>query len=226
MANSQQIRDILKTTNKYLTDAQVAMVSDKSAQTFNEDAVIADIYATDGKLSPYTLIEIINKHTEKPRLCGYCLSACIPVAVRNARDPEGHEIKPQHQHTVFVAKAMMPCPNCSPRKDTAQRSIDSMTEDEKAWTWVWLYQHIREILHDRKPSEEITPEQFDVAAYYPTLSFQPYLSQTHRDVLAWIQKPTVISVPHPPHATLPSFTPIENIAEQYIALGKKRMGME
>lgn len=232
MANSQQIRDILKTANKYLTDAQVAMVADKTASSpaFNADMVVADIYAVDGKLSAYTLIEIINKHSQKAHSCGYCLSKTIPCAIRNRRDPEGHEIKAQHQHTVFVNKAMMPCPNCAPDK-SAQRSIDSMTDDEKAWTWVWLYQFVREILQERNkhanpPVPDITPEEFDVSAYYENLNFQPLLSQTHRDVLAWIQKPVTIPEPHTHHHTVQAFKPIQSVADEYIAIGKRRLGVE
>lgn len=227
MANSEQIREILQASDRRLTEAQINIVTERTAATsiFDIDAVVADLGGYT-KPNAYDVANAINKHSREQvkQYCGKCQDTWIPLLDWHLWKELG---EPTYKHTVFMHKRSYPCPVCQ-KSERTQKALDDMTETQRGWCYVILYDFYANALFAPDPigkdehGKPLYPppptiESFDPAKLWG-LHLNPLLTPEQMAVMQWVNAKHVIPEPHA--KMRPRINPMA-AAEQFIAVGEK-----
>jgi hypothetical protein len=222
MANSEQIRQLLEMTGKKMSDSQVSIISERTAKiTEFDQAKVAAELCNFTKPTAYDISDLINKNTIQKEGCGLCGQGWIPIL----NTPAWLASKcPDYAYDVCIPKAQIPCPNCN-TTGAAQRILDGLLDSDtirakhslkepgiaedvfnirrdtvnelerqksnaQGYSYAILYGFILE--------HHVSPAEFSITQYYPSLNFAPPLTQSHRNLMDWINKPHNVDVPKPP----------------------------
>ena len=169
MASKQKIIELNVELNLNLDDETCGAIAGSTQPNFDYDWVLRELRLKE-RITPSTIKTIINKC--KPQAedrCGYCRETWIPILDYHTWKELGFPI---YETDINVPKLEIPCPNCSPKPERAQRVLNSMPEDAQGWSYAILYAWIHYGLNHKQ-----TPEAFDLRKYYPTLDFYPALSK-------------------------------------------------
>ena len=186
MAKLADIEIICSELGLSFSDMQMKSIAARCGQ-IDPKAVILDLGVKD-KISAQNVLKACQKRqqAQKRTFCGFCHDTWLSILDVKAYDLENCP----PITTICAMQTTIPCPNCQ-KPEKTNTILASMTSREQGWAWVFLYRFI----HDMNPT--VTPDEFDPNEFWPHMEISPELTDAHRQLLNWIQRPYTIPMPRP-----------------------------
>lgn len=172
------IRYVLTSAGIELADKAIESIAKGTCKHFDLDRVIAEI-SLDNVTSWKKIIKVINHNeTHPPKVhCEECRKGFIYTLNRSVMND-------MRKAGVFITtplllpKALTYCPNCGATPNTLNKIISKLSEEDQGWLFVVLYDFAVYTLQRR-----INPDDFNPSELWPSIQFNPYLTEPQKAVM-------------------------------------------
>ncbi|HPS40336.1 MAG TPA: hypothetical protein PL124_13035 [Candidatus Cloacimonadota bacterium] len=160
MAKLIDLQEVCTRVGLSLTTAQLEVVA-KSTPEIQDIDRLSDALILKGKVTIASLKRAIYAQPKpKPEGCGKCWSPFgIPLLDTHVHR-EAEAMGTTQYDWLMIPSVYVPCPNCS-GVNRAAVLTDRMSDDERAWTWILLYDFFV-----FKLQQSIEPKDFNPSDYW------------------------------------------------------------
>jgi len=160
MAHRSTVNKIVVAVSAAISDEQIDAISATTPNDFDVDAAINKLIAQGKKINPKDIVDAIKQSPmQRPEPCQRCdYPFGIPILDKYVHREAQAEGRGEYEWLTIPTTYVF-CPNCS-GSTRAIALIDRMSDEEKAWTWLLLYDFFIHKLRGTAKIDTFRPQDY------------------------------------------------------------------